>query len=92
MGLDRVPSGKDLPNDFNVVIEISMHSEPIKYEVDQESGAIRRSLHVHTPCTILQLRLHPPHHRRRRRPVDVLVLSQFALPRAWWCAAAPSAC
>jgi inorganic pyrophosphatase len=34
VGLDRVPSGKDLPNDFNVVIEISMHSEPIKYEVD----------------------------------------------------------
>ena len=33
MGLDRVPSGKDLPNDFNVVIEISMHSEPIKYEL-----------------------------------------------------------
>ena len=24
MGLDRVPSGKDLPNDFNVIIEISM--------------------------------------------------------------------
>jgi hypothetical protein len=40
VGLDRVPSGKDLPNDFNVVIEISMHSEPIKYEVDKESGAI----------------------------------------------------
>ena len=38
MGLDRVPSGKDLPNDFNVVIEISMHSEPIKYEVDKEIG------------------------------------------------------
>ena len=32
MGLDRVPSGMALPNDFNVVIEIPMHSDPIKYE------------------------------------------------------------
>ena len=54
MGLDRVPSGKDLPNDFNVVIEISMHSEPIKYEVDKDSGAIFvdrfMSTSMHYPC------------------------------------------
>ena len=37
MSLNKVPSGKNLPDDFNVVIEISMHSEPIKYEVDKES-------------------------------------------------------
>ena len=54
MGLDRVSSGKDLPNDFNVVIEISMHSEPIKYEVDKESGQIFvdrfMSTAMHYPC------------------------------------------
>ncbi len=32
MSLDIVPSGKDFPNDFNVIIEISMRSEPINYE------------------------------------------------------------
>jgi inorganic pyrophosphatase len=40
MGLDLVATGKDVPNDINVVIEIPMNSEPVKYEVDKESGAI----------------------------------------------------
>ena len=29
MSLNKVPSGKDLPNDFNVIIEIPMHGEPV---------------------------------------------------------------
>ena len=40
MGLDLVPTGRDAPNDVNVVIEIPMNAEPVKYEVDKESGAI----------------------------------------------------
>jgi inorganic pyrophosphatase len=40
MALDLVPAGRDVPNDFNVVIEIPMNSEPVKYEVDKASGAI----------------------------------------------------
>ena len=81
MGLDRVPSGNDLPNDFNVVIEISMHSEPIKYEVDKESGAIFvdrfMSTAMHYPCNYGYI----PHTiAGDGDPVDVLVVSQFALP------------
>ena len=40
MALDLVPTGHDVPNDFNVIIEIPMNSEPVKYEVDKASGAI----------------------------------------------------
>ena len=40
MSLDRVEAGRDVPNDFNVVIEIPMNAEPVKYEVDKASGAI----------------------------------------------------
>jgi inorganic pyrophosphatase len=40
MSLNKVPAGKDLPNDFNVVIEIPANSQPVKYEVDKESGAL----------------------------------------------------
>ena len=40
MSLNLVNSGKDLPNDFNVVIEIPMQGDPVKYEVDKESGAL----------------------------------------------------
>ena len=40
MSWDRVPTGRDVPNDVNVVIEIPMNNEPVKYEVDKASGAI----------------------------------------------------
>lgn len=81
MGLDRVPSGKDLPNDFNVIIEISMRSEPIKYEVDKESGALFvdrfMSTAMHYPCNYGYI----PHTiSGDGDPVDVLVISQFSLP------------
>lgn len=40
MSLDRATSGHDLPNDFNVIIEIPINADPIKYEVDREAGAL----------------------------------------------------
>lgn len=81
MGLDRVPAGVSLPDDFHVVIEISMHSEPIKYEVDKQSGAIFvdrfMSTAMHYPCNYGYI----PHTiAGDGDPVDVLVVSQFALP------------
>lgn len=30
MNLDRVDCGRDIPNDFNVIIEIPMAADPIK--------------------------------------------------------------
>ena len=81
MGLDRVSSGKNLPSDFNVVIEIPMHGEPVKYEVDKESGAIFvdrfMSTSMHYPCNYGYI----PHTiAGDGDPVDVLVITQFALP------------
>lgn len=40
MGLMRIKSGRDVPNEINVIIEIPMHGEPVKYEVDKETGAL----------------------------------------------------
>ena len=40
MSLDNVFPGKNIPKTFNVIIEIPMNADPIKYEVDKESGAI----------------------------------------------------
>ena len=54
MSLNKVPAGRDLPNDFNVIIEIPMNADPIKYEVDKESGAIFvdrfMGTAMHYPC------------------------------------------
>ena len=40
MNLDKIGSGKKVPEEINVVIEIPMNSDPVKYEFDKESGAI----------------------------------------------------
>jgi inorganic pyrophosphatase len=40
MGLDLVQTGKDVPHEVNVIIEIPKDAEPVKYEVDKATGAI----------------------------------------------------
>ena len=40
MALKLVGPGKRVPKLFNVIIEIPAHSDPIKYEVDKETGAL----------------------------------------------------
>ncbi len=40
MSLNQVPAGKNCPDEFNVIIEIPVNGEPIKYEVDKDSGEI----------------------------------------------------
>jgi len=40
MNLDRVGPGKRAPDVVNVIIEIPSHSDPVKYEVDKETGAM----------------------------------------------------
>ncbi|GAB4391707.1 MAG: inorganic diphosphatase [Gammaproteobacteria bacterium] len=40
MSFNKISAGRDVPNDINVVIEIPAHSEPVKYEVDKDTGAL----------------------------------------------------
>jgi inorganic pyrophosphatase len=40
MSLMQIKSGRDVPNEINVIIEIPMHGEPVKYEVDKDTGAL----------------------------------------------------
>lgn len=40
MILDRVDAGRDLPNDVHVIIEIPANADPVKYEVDKDTGAL----------------------------------------------------
>jgi len=54
MDLSRIPAGKNPPWDVNVVVEVPMGSDPVKYEIDKDSGAlfVDRFLHtaMHYPC------------------------------------------
>lgn len=40
MSLRAIEAGRDVPNNVNVIIEIPMRGEPVKYEVDKETGAL----------------------------------------------------
>jgi inorganic pyrophosphatase len=40
VNLSAVPIGKNPPEDVNVVVEVPIGGEPIKYEMDKESGAL----------------------------------------------------
>ena len=54
MSLNKVPSGKNIPDEINVIIEIPIGGVPVKYEVDKDSGAMFVDRFLHTamyyPC------------------------------------------
>jgi len=80
MNLDRVSSGHDVPDDFNVIIEIPMNAAPIKYEVDKETGAMFvdrfMATAMHYPCNYGYI---PKTISDDGDPVDVLVISPVPL-------------
>ena len=80
MSIDRVGPGCDVPNDVNVIIEIPAHSDPVKYEVDKETGAmfVDRFMNtaMHYPCNYGYV----PHTLSEDGdPVDVLVITPIPL-------------
>lgn len=80
MGLDLVPSGKELPNQINVVIEIPKDAEPVKYEVDKETGAIFVDRILSTPMRYPCNYGYVPHTLcGDGDPVDVLVILPLPL-------------
>jgi inorganic pyrophosphatase len=49
MNLDAVAIGKNPPEDVNVVIEVGIGGEPIKYEMDKAAGTLVVDRFLHTP-------------------------------------------
>lgn len=80
MSLNLVPAGKKIPEIFNVIIEIPMNADPVKYEVDKESGAIFVDRFMSTPmrypCNYGYI---PKTLSGDGDPVDVLVMTPFPL-------------
>jgi inorganic pyrophosphatase len=80
MSLHNVTPGARAPDEFNVIIEIPMNADPIKYEVDKESGAMFvdrfMSTAMHYPCNYGYI---PQTLSDDGDPVDVLVITPFPL-------------
>ena len=80
MSLDNVTPGNKAPDEFNVVIEIPMNADPIKYEVDKETSAIFvdrfMSTAMHYPTNYGYV---PKTLSGDGDPVDVLVITPVPL-------------
>jgi inorganic pyrophosphatase len=80
MSLNIVSPGEDAPNTFNVVIEIPMNADPVKYEVDKATGAIFvdrfMSTSMHYPTNYGYV---PQTLSGDGDPVDVLVITPVPL-------------
>jgi inorganic pyrophosphatase len=80
MSLSNVTPGAKAPEQFNVIIEIPMNADPIKYEVDKETGAIFvdrfMGTAMHYPCNYGYI---PQTIAGDGDPVDVLVITPFPL-------------
>ena len=81
MSLSKVSAGANLPSEFNVIVEISMHGDPVKYEVDKDSGTVFvdrfMSTSMHYPCSYGYI---PRTLSADGDPTDVLVIAPFPLP------------
>ena len=80
MSLANVHAGAKLPDEFNVVIEIQMNADPVKYEVDKETGAVFVDRFVltamHYPCNYGYI---PQTLSDDGDPADVLVITPFPI-------------
>jgi inorganic pyrophosphatase len=78
MALKNVTAGSKAPDEFNVIIEIPADSDPVKYEVDKETGALFVDRFMTTamyyPCNYGYV---PETISDDGDPVDVLVVTPY---------------
>lgn len=80
MSLMRISTGRNLPKEINVIIEIPMHSEPVKYEVNKESGVLFVDRFLSTPMFYpVNYGYVPQTLSEDGDPVDVLVVTPVPL-------------
>lgn len=80
MDISKIASGNNVPDDLNVLIEVPLGGEPIKYEIDKASGAMFVDRYLYTsmryPCNYGFV----PHTLSLDGdPIDVMVVGQRAL-------------
>ncbi|MEL6388363.1 MAG: inorganic diphosphatase [Pseudomonadota bacterium] len=80
MDISKISVGKNPPDDLNVIIEVPLGGEPIKYEIDKPSGAMFVDRFLYTamryPCNYGFV----PHTLSLDGdPMDVMVVGQRAL-------------
>jgi inorganic pyrophosphatase len=80
MDIRKIPTGKNPPGDLNVIVEIPLRGDPVKYEVDSESGAmyVHRFLHTAMYCPG-NFGFIPHTLGENGEPLEILVLGKVAV-------------
>jgi len=80
MRIDAVPIGRNPPEDINVIIEVPVGGEPIKYEMDKPSGTLFVDRFLYTPMRYPGNYGFVPHTLSADGdPIDVLVCNTRAI-------------
>ena len=80
MRIEAIPTGKNPPHDVNVIIEVPVGGEPIKYEMDKEAGTLFVDRFLHTSMRYPGNYGFVPHTLSGDGdPIDVLICSTRAL-------------
>ena len=74
MRIDAIPIGNNPPDDINVIVEVPVGGEPIKYELDKNSGTLFVDRFLYTPMRYPGNYGFVPHTMSEDGdPIDVLV-------------------
>ena len=80
MRIDAIPIGDNPPDDINVIIEVPVGGDPIKYEMDKASGALFVDRFLYTPMVYPGNYGFVPHTLSEDGdPIDVLVCNTRAI-------------
>ena len=80
MRIEAIPAGNNPPDDINVIIEVPVGGEPIKYEMDKASGTLFVDRFLYTPMRYPGNYGFVPHTLSADGdPIDVLVCNTRAI-------------
>ncbi|MCL4128112.1 UNVERIFIED_CONTAM: hypothetical protein GTU68_041592 [Idotea baltica] len=80
MRIDEIPIGFDPPNDINVIVEVELGGQPIKYEMDKRSGTLFVDRFLYTSMVYPGNYGFVPHTLSLDGdPIDVLVVNSRAI-------------
>ena len=80
MRIDQISAGENPPSDINVIVEVPVGGDPVKYEMDKAAGTVFVDRFLHTPMQYPCNYGFMPHTLSDDGdPIDVMVLGQTSL-------------
>lgn len=80
MSFDKLSAGANAPDEINVIIEIPANSDPVKYEIDKETGLLMVDRFMATPMFYPCNYGYVPHTLSEDGdPIDVLVHTPYPI-------------